>query len=140
MTAGVAARAGWRPLPLPLKILPVVMGLWAVGSAMNLPNLMAGGLPFFGAWVDGVGAAAIAVFFDFVAPLVFLFALFGRKPWAPVWAALYIGLFVLNGLIAAVVFGQQLSLAQIAVPCGISLAILGVILWQRGYFTQADAP
>jgi len=44
----VRKEKGWKPIPLTLKILFVVLILWSVGSVMNLPNLFVTGLPLFG--------------------------------------------------------------------------------------------
>jgi len=71
---------GWKPIPWPLKILAVVLVLWAVGSAMNLPNLLSNGQPFFGVFVSGTAALLVVLFFDFIGPFVFLQALWNRKP------------------------------------------------------------
>ena len=130
----LALPIGWKPIPLPLKILVVVMVLWAVGSAMNLPNLMTNGLPLFGTFVFGSQALMAVMFFDFLAPLGFLYALWTRKSWGPRWAAFYIGLFILNGFSALSSFKEQLGLAQILVPNAVSLVFLIVILWNRKYF------
>ncbi len=127
---------GWDPIPLPLKILSVLMVLWATGSAMNLPHLMANGLPLFGTFVFGIGALLIVLFLDFIGPGGFLYALWKRKSWGVRWAFFYIGLFVLNGIVALLVLRDQLGTAQILVPNIISLLFLAVIFWKRVYFAE----
>jgi hypothetical protein len=39
---------GWKPIPLPLKILAVMLVLWLLGALANLPNLLENGLPLLG--------------------------------------------------------------------------------------------
>tara|TARA_R110000787_G_scaffold3148_4_gene12673 strand:- start:54469 stop:54879 length:411 start_codon:yes stop_codon:yes gene_type:complete len=136
MSAPANRAAGWASMPLALKILPFFLTLWALGSAANLGNLMRNGLPLFGLTVDGVTAFAVALFFDFVAPAIFLFGLWNRKTWAPKWATFYIGLFVVNGLVGLVASAEQYGAAQILAPCVVSLVVLAVIWWKRSYFIK----
>ena len=138
MTAGSERPTGWKPIPLVLKILSVFMALWAIGSVMNLPNLMANGLPFFGTFIFGTVALCVVLFFDFIGPAIFLFALWTRKHWGPKWATFYIGLFVLNGIVALVTVKAELGLAQILIPNVISLIFLAVIYWKRDYFIAVN--
>jgi hypothetical protein len=137
MSDNSTRQIGWRPIPLVLKVLSIVMGLWAIGSAMNLPNLMANGLPVLGAFVLGFGAFLVVLFLDFVGPLVFLYALLNRKRWGVAWAFFYIGLFIFNGIVALLTVSDQLGLAQILVPNFASLLFLAVIFWKRSYFAGA---
>jgi len=129
-------RHGWGPMPLALKFLAVVMALWSLGALLNLPNLMDGGLPLFGVFVFGVAALAVVLFLDLVGPLIFFFALWNRKAWGPRWAAFYIGLFIVNSIVALVMVRAQLGSAQILGPMTASFLFLAVIFWKRDYFTQ----
>ncbi|MDC0430947.1 MAG: hypothetical protein ACKVI1_07040 [Flavobacteriales bacterium] len=138
MNTDISRTTGWRPIPLALKVLSVVMLLWAIGSAMNLSNLMENGLPVLGTFVFGIGALLVVLFLDFIGPAVFLYALWNRKPWGVKWAFFYIGLFVLNGIVALLTVSDQLGFAQILVPNIASLLFLSVIYWKRSYFAGAN--
>ncbi len=127
---------GWKPIPLPLKILFVVFILWLVGSVMNLPNLFENGLPLFGKFVYGMTAALIVLLLDIIGPATFLFALWNRKSWAAKWAFAYIGIFILNNTVALFTVREELGLPQILVPTITSLIFLAVIFWKRNYFKQ----
>ncbi len=127
---------GWKPIPLPLKILFVVFILWLVGSVMNLPNLFENGLPLFGNFVYGMTAALIVLLLDIIGPATFLFALWNRKSWAAKWAFAYIGIFILNNTVALFTVREELGLPQILVPTITSLIFLAVIFWKRNYFKQ----
>ena len=127
-------------MPLALKILFCVMLLWSLGSVMNLPNLMANGLPLFGVFVTGIAAFLVVLLLDLIGPLGFLYGLWKRKQWAPNWAFTYIGVFVLNALVALVSVREQLGLAQILVPIIASLIFAAVIYWQRQYFSPPREP
>jgi len=127
---------GWKPIPLPLKILFVVFILWLVGSVMNLPNLLENGLPLFGNFVYGMTAALIVLLLDIIGPATFLFALWNRKSWAAKWAFAYIGIFILNNTVALFTVREELGLPQILVPTITSLIFLAVIFWKRNYFKQ----
>ena len=128
---------GWNPIPLPLKILFVVFVLWLVGSVMNLPNLFENGLPLFGNFVYGMTAALIVLLLDIIGPVTFLFALWNRKSWAAKWAFAYIGIFILNSVVALFTVREDLGLDQILVPTIASLIFLAVIFWKRDYFKRS---
>jgi len=132
----VSKEKGWKPIPLPLKILFVVFILWLVGSVMNLPNLFENGLPFFGKFVYGMTAALIVLLLDIIGPVTFLFALWNRKSWAPLWAFAYIGIFILNSTVALYTVREELGLPQLLVPTIASFIFLAVIFWKRNYFKQ----
>ena len=132
----VSKEKGWKPIPLPLKILFVVFILWLVGSVMNLPNLFENGLPLFGKFVYGMTAALIVLLLDIIGPVTFLFALWNRKSWAPIWAFAYIGIFILNSTVALFTVREELGLPQLLVPTIASSIFLAVIFWKRNYFKQ----
>ncbi len=136
MEETVAKEKGWKPIPLPLKILFVVFVLWLVGSVMNLPNLFENGLPLFGSFVYGMTAALIVLLLDIIGPVTFLFALWNRKSWAAKWAFAYIGIFILNNTVALFTVREELGLSQILVPTIASLVFLAVIFRKRNYFKQ----
>ncbi len=136
MEETVAKERGWKPIPLPLKVLFVVFILWLVGSVMNLPNLFENGLPLFGNFVYGMTAALIVLLLDVIGPVTFLFALWNRKSWAAKWAFAYIGIFILNNTVALFTVREELGLPQLLVPTIVSLVFLAVIFWKRNYFEQ----
>ena len=135
MAEDVNTGTGWRPMPIPLKALFVVLLLWSLGAVMNAPNLMENGLPLLGTFVYGIAAFAVVLALDIIGPLVFLYALWTRKSWAVMWAFIYIGLFIVNGAVAFLTVREQLGLPQIAVPVLVSVIFLAVIYWQRRYFS-----
>ena len=132
-----ARSSGWKPIPLPLKILSGVFVLWVVGAALNLSGLMANGLPLFGKFVFGVAVLPLVIYVDVIGPLVFLFALWTRKSWGVKWAFAYNGLFILNNTIAFSTLREILGLPQILVPTLVSALFLAVIFWQRGYLAKS---
>lgn len=138
MTAISNDANGWSPMPLALKSLSVVMVFWAVGSVMNLPNLMENGLPLFGRFVYGGAAFGVVLLLDIIGPLVFLFALWTRKPWAAKWAFAYLGIFILNGVFAFFTVREQLGVPQILVPTVASGVFFAIIYWKRSYFAPTS--
>ena len=127
---------GWKPIPLPLKVLSVVLVLWSVGAVVNLPRLMESGLPLLGIFVYGTSSLFVVLLLDIIGPLTFLFALWNRKSWAAKWAFTYIGIFILNGAVALATVREQLGLPQILVPTAASFIFLAVIYWKRDYFSE----
>ena len=125
-------------MPVPLKILFVVLVLWAAGSVVNAPNLMENGLPLFGTFVYGFAALSVVLMLDFIGPVAFLYALWNRKSWAVPWAFTYIGLFIVNGAVALFTVREQLGLPQILIPVLVNVVFLSVIFWQRDYCSRND--
>ena len=138
MEASTEVEKGWKPIPLPLKILFVVFILWFVGALMNLPNLLENGLPLFGGFVYGSTAFLVVMMLDIVGPLTFLFALWNRKSWGAKWAFAYIGFFILNSVIAFFTVREQLGVPQIVGPTITSSVFLAVIYWKREYFAATE--
>ncbi len=138
MEAFSKKQKGWKPIPLPLKVLSVVLIFWAAGSAMNLPNLLENGLPLLGVFVYGMTALVVVLLLDIIGPLIFLFALWNRKSWATKWAFTYLGIFILNSAVAFITVREQLGLPLILVPTFVSIIFFAVIFWQRDYFVQTS--
>lgn len=134
----VEKEKGWKPIPLPLKILFVVFILWVVGSVMNLANLFENGLPLFGTFVYGIAAALVVLLLDIIAPLTFLFALWNRKSWAAKWAFSYIGIFLVNSAVALFTVREELGSSQLLVPTIASVIFVVVIYWKRDYFIASE--
>lgn len=127
---------GWKPIPRSLKILFIVFILWSVGSLMNLPNLLEAGLPLFGTFVYGMTAGLVVMLLDIIGPLVFLFALWTRKAWGPTWAFIYIGIFILNSVVALFTVREELGVPQILTPAMVSIVFVIVIYLKRNYFIR----
>lgn len=125
---------GWQPIPLPLKILSFIFILWSVGAILNASNLYESGLPLLGTFIYGMSAMAVVLFLDIIGPIVFLFALWTRKSWAAKWAFFYIGLFILNSIVAFFTVSDELGVPQILIPAIVSTIFLSVIYWKRSYF------
>lgn len=136
MEPGREIETGWKPIPLPLKILAVIFATWMVGSVVNLPTLYQNGIPLFGTLVFGLNATLFPVLVDFVGPLVFLFALWTRQSWAAYWAFFYNSIFILNNAVALFTLSEELGLLQILIPSIVSLVFITVIYWNRSYFDQ----
>jgi hypothetical protein len=124
---------GWKPLPLSLKILFVILILWSIGSVLNLSNLYENGLPLFGVFVYGIFASTVAVILDIIGPMTFLYTLWNRKSWGVIWAFSYIGFFILNSTVALFTVSEQLGFPQILIPTIVSFVFLVVIYWKRSY-------
>lgn len=125
---------GWKPIPLSLKILFVVLGLWTLGSVFALPGRYELGLPFFGLWVSGILAGLIVLVLDIVGPIAFLFALWTRKSWGPSVAYTYMGIFILNSVVALFTVREQLGFMPILMPALFTAVFLLVVYSKRSYF------
>ena len=134
MNESVGIEKGWKPIPLSLKILFVLLVLWVIGSVMAISERSVSGLPFFGMYLYGNSAGLIVLLLDIVGPLTFLFALWNRKAWGPTFAFSYIGIFILNGIVAFYTFREQLGIPQILIPTFVNVIYFAVIYKTRGYF------
>ena len=134
MNESMGIEKGWKPIPLSLKILFVLFVLWVFGSVMAISERYDSGLPFFGMYLYGNAAAIIVLFLDVISPLTFLFALWNRKPWGPLVAFSYIGIFVLNGIVAFFTVREQLGIPQILIPTLVSTVFFAVIYRSKSYF------
>ena len=125
---------GWKQIPLTLKVLFVLLGLWALGSIMAIPMRFEQGLPFFGLWLSGVTAVLILLILDLIAPLAFLFAVWTKKSWGPNLAYAYMSIFILNSIVAIFTVREQLGLMPILIPALVTGIFLAAIYNSRNYF------
>jgi len=130
----MATEKGWKPIPLSLKILSVVFVIWAIGTVFAIPMRYAEGLPFFGMWVSGIIAGLIVILLDIIGPLVFLYALWNKLSWGPKLAFSYIGIFILNSIVALFTVREQLGFEQIFIPLLFNIVFIAVIYNKRSYF------
>jgi len=127
-------KTGWRPMPLSLKIIFVLLVFWIIGTIFNLSNIYRLGIPFFGLWTIGIIASFFAILLDIVGPTIFLFGLWTRKSWTPLIAYIYMPIFIINGVIAFFTFREQLGLLQILIPNIVELFFLMVVYSKSKYF------
>ena len=125
---------GWKPIPLSLKILFVILILWVIGSLFAIQQRYELGLPFFGLYIYGISASLMVMVLDVLVPATFLFGLWTRKNWAPLVAYTYMTIFLINGIIALFTFREQLGLIQILIPNIAELIFLIVVYSKRKYF------
>jgi hypothetical protein len=128
------AEKGWRSIPLSLKILFAVLVLWVMGSVFAIPMRSELGLPFFGLYFYGIVAGLIVFLLDIVAPITFLFALLNRKTWSVPFAFSYMGIFILNSVVAFFTIKEQLGAIPIIMPALFNIIFLIVIYTNRNYF------
>lgn len=132
-----AHTSGWKPIPLPLKIICVLSVLWALGAVANLSNLMNYGVPFFGMLLKGTSALPVPLVLDFLGPIGLIFASLKRLPWGPKWATFYMGAFIVNAAFTLIFASDLFSVPQILAPALVSVALLLVVYWKRGYYASA---
>ena len=125
---------GFKPLPIALKFLSVVLLLWAALSVVGLMVAQGRQVPFFGVLLDGTAAATVIVLLDFISPLLFIFAAWKRLKWGAKFGMLYNGIFILNNLIALFLFLDVFG-NGIYFPLLASTLFLIIIYRERGYFS-----
>jgi hypothetical protein len=125
---------GWKPIPLSLKILFGLLVLWTVGSVMGISTRFEQGLPFFGMFVYGMTASLIVLILDIIGPIAFLYGLWTRKRWAVPVAITYMGIFILNSVVALFTVREQLGLLPILIPALFNVGFIIVLYTKKGYF------
>ncbi len=125
---------GWKSLPLSLKILSIVLLLWAIMSINVLFMMPNREIAFFGFMLSGVAAKIVVLLLDFISPLVFLFASWKRLKWGAKFGMLYNGIFILNSVIAFFLFKDVFGNA-IYFPLVASIIFFYIIYKERNYYT-----
>ena len=133
----MAQQTGWKSIPTALKILFVFITLWILGSITGLPMRYEQGLPFMGFYLYGLSASLVVLLLDIIGPLAFLTGLWKRMSWAPKVAYTYNGVFILNSIIALLLFREQLGIVQILIPTTVSIIFVSVIYAKRNYLALA---
>jgi len=123
---------GWKPLPIALKILSIVLILWALMSLSVLFTMPDRKIAFFGFLLTGVGANIVVLLLDLVSPLLFIYALWNRLKWAANFGMLYNGIFILNNIIALFIFREVFG-NGIYFPLIASLIFFYIIYRHRNY-------
>ncbi|MGK0209415.1 MAG: hypothetical protein ACI83O_000692 [Patescibacteria group bacterium] len=99
--------AGWKGMSVSLKLLFCFFIFWSI---MTLPRMMfpfLGGYPLFGLILYGYLGVVLGLLFNFVFQVVFLVSLWNRSSWGLQFGLCYIGLYILNSLIALVLFAAR---------------------------------
>jgi hypothetical protein len=92
------------------------------------------GYPILGIMFDGILGLVIAFLLVFLAPLIFVYALWNRYGWGAKFALTYIGFFIINNTVALALLQEKLGLPQILLPLVANVIFFIVIYRKRGYF------
>ncbi len=125
---------GWKPIPLSLKILFIVFIFWSVMTLVTIKFAFNVGYPILGIMFDGVLGLIIAFLLVFLAPLIFVYALWNRYKWGPKFAMTYIGFFIINNAVALASLQEKLGLPQILLPLIANVIFFILIYRRRDYF------
>ena len=125
---------GWDSLPLPLKILSVVLFLWAVMAIAVLVMMPERRIAFFGFMLTGTAAAIVVLLLDFISPLLFLYAMWKKLKWGVNFGVFYNGIFILNTVVALFTF-REVSGNAIYFPLITSAIFIHIIYWEQNYFS-----
>ena len=124
----------WKSLPLSLRILSIVLFLWAVMSIAVLVTSPEREIAFFGFLLKGTSSAIVVVLLDCISPLLFLYAMWNKLKWGAKFGMLYNGIFILNSIVALFtlkeVFGKAIYFPLIA-----SIIFFCIIFRERKYFS-----
>ncbi len=124
----------WKSLPLSLKILSIVLLLWAVMSVAVLVMMPEREIAFFGFMLTGTAEAIVVLLLDFISPLLFLYAMWKKLKWGAKFGMLYNGIFILNSIVALFTFREVFGNA-IYFPLIASTIFFYIIYRERNYFS-----
>ena len=124
----------WKSLPLSLKILSIVLFLWAAMSIAVLVTSPEREIAFFGFLLKGTASAIVIVLLDFISPLLFLYAMWKKLKWGANFGMLYNGIFILNSIVALFTFKEVFGNA-IYYPLIASIIFFCIIFRERNYFS-----
>ena len=127
-------KKGWKPIPMSLKILFVVFVIWSVMTLVVIESAFDIGYPLFGIIFNGALGVVIALLLNFLAPLIFVYALWNRYSWGAKYAMTYIGFFIINNAVALALLQEQFGLPQILFPLITNIVFFVVIYKTRSYF------
>ena len=125
---------GWKPIPLSLKILAAVFIFWSAMTLIIIKFALNVGYPIFGIMFDGVLGLVIAFLLVFLAPLMFVYALWNRYRWGAKFALTYIGFFIINNIFALTLLQERIGLPQILFPLITNIIFFIIIYRKRSYF------
>lgn len=123
----------WRALPILLKILAILLALWAAMSIAVLVTMPERQIPFFGVMLQAPASALVVALLDVLSPLAFLYALWRRLRWGATFGMAYNGVFILNGVFTLVLFRDVFGNAAYP-PLVASVLFFAIIYRQRNYF------
>lgn len=126
--------SGWKPLPISLKILSVILFLWALMSISVVIMMPEREIAFFGFMLTGVAAAIPVLILDVISPFLFLYAMLKRLKWAANFGMLYNGIFILNNIVVFFTMKEVVANA-IYFPLIASSIFFLIIYRQRNYFS-----
>ena len=125
---------GWKPIPFALKILSIVLILWALMSLSVVFTMPDRKIAFFGFLLSGMSANIVVIILDLVSPLLFIYALWNKLKWGANFGMLYNGVFILNNIIALFIFREVFG-NGIYFPLVVSLIFFYIIYRYRNYFS-----
>ena len=125
--------AGWKPLPLSLKVLCIVLSLWALMTISVVVMMPEREIAFFGMMLKGSAAAIPVLILDVISPFVFVVAAIKKLKWAASFGMLYNGIFILNTIFAIILFSEVFGNTAYF-PLLLSSIFFFVIYRQRSYF------
>lgn len=123
----------WKPIPLALKILSVLLLLWAAMSIAVLVTTPERQIAFYGFLLKSTPASIIILILDVISPLVFLYALWNKLKWGAIFGMAYNGVFIINNIIALFMFKEVFG-NGIYFPLIISTIFFSLIYKERKYF------
>ena len=128
---------GWKPIPLSLKIVSVVLTFWYSMAVFGIGSWPVKGFPFLGVFVYGNTAVIIVLSLYLLAPIIFWYGLWNRHNWTAKFILSLIGFFLLNSLIAYIKVPEHFgSSSMFFADATINTIFFITIYKKRSYFEK----
>jgi hypothetical protein len=125
---------GWKPLPLSLKILSIVLLLWVLMSISVVVAMPEREIALFGLLLQGAPATTVVLLLDIISPLIFIYSAWKKLKWGANFGMLYNAVFNVNCIVSLFLF-RDLFGNGIYFPLIASAIFLFIIYKERNYFS-----
>lgn len=128
---------GWKPIPLSLKIVAIVLTFWYSMAVMGIGMWPVKGFPFLGVFIYGSTAIIVVLSLYLLAPITFWYGLWNRHNWTAKFILSLIGFFLFNSVTAYIRVPEHFgSSAMFFLDAAINIIFLIVIYKTRSYFEK----
>lgn len=132
----MAKNEGFGAMPIALKILFVLLSVWAIMTLFALGSASQVGFPLLGYMITGIAGTILMVVLGVVIPLGILFCLWTRNDCALKCGVGYFIFFIVNTGVAYLRFPEQFALQSTIIPIVLSALFMGLLISSRDYFSE----
>jgi len=107
---------GWKPLPLSLKIIVILLILGSIASVFSIDTISKTGYSLLGFLTYGLTAVIFLILLNILCPIILLIAFWNKYYWAWKFGIVYFGFILLNGLLSLIGVSKKIELFTSQIP------------------------